>query len=59
MLSAEERSLPGSQPSRTLSWAPPHNSLSLRAAHCQLGASPDPQVVFLRMCTSSASPTLY
>lgn len=59
MLRAEERSLPGSQLAHTLPWAPPHRQLSLSAAHCQRGASPDPQVVFLSMRASPASPTLY
>lgn len=58
MLRAEERSLPGSQTFYTQSWAPPYNQLSLSTAYYWLGVSPDPQVIFLSMYASSASPTL-
>lgn len=59
MLRAVERSLPGSPPFYTSSWAPPYNQTSVSVPHCWLGVSPDPQVVYLSVCASLASPTLY
>lgn len=38
---------------------PPYNQPPLSVPHCWLGVSSDPQVVYLSVCASLASPTLY
>lgn len=58
MLRAEEDHFLALNPS-TPCHEPHPTTSSLGAAHHRCGASPDPEVVFLGMCASSASPTLY